>query len=925
MFVNKSILTVICSGVVLLLLSNAILSNYASHIFPSALGQQESNKSVVKNSNNRDNSGQTIIDERTGQAPDNANKLRKVAGEKVPNQYIVVLKDRMALTPSTSPSAPSTSASVRAAAEEARNQGATLRHVYEHAIKGYAVRVPNQLVLDRILANPAVDYVQPDIKLKAFSQTLPAGINRVDGDLSATKSGDGTGSVDSDIAILDTGIDTSHPDLNVYKQVTFVSGTSSGNDDNGHGTKVAGVAAAKDDSQGTVGVAPGARLWAVKVLDRNGQGFTSDIMKGVDYVTDHKDEIDTANLSLGGTGTDEALHTAIKNSVAAGVTYVVAAGNDNVDAASQIPASYSEVITVSAIADSDGKCGGQGPSTSYGSDDTLATFSNYGSVVDLAAPGVSIFTTYKGGSYGSSFSGTSASTPFVTGAAALYKSTHSGATPADIRNALLSSGSTTSTVCDGKGHGYFTGDRDSNHEPLLYVGSSTSVDTTLPIVTSTSPAGGATGVAVTTSITATFSEPVKSSSISTSSFILKNSAGSSISGTISFISTDGKTATFKPSSQLAYSTSFTVTISPSTARVQDLAGNAMATKSWSFTTAAAQSQTTSCGSNLPINGATSSGSQSSFPPANAIDNNFNTKWYSTFIVNPWIKADLGSQKSICSVNIAWADGASRQYSFVISGSTDGTSYTNIFSGKSKGTSTSSEKYSFAESPARYVKVTVTQSHVGSTSSIAQISELDIFGKLSTSGVSSSPSVSSHSSQSHSKHPRDSTLNKNAENEVLPTNNRTNSPPVAKDDRLRGAANGPVLVKILGNDFDPDRDKLTIISVTSPTKNGATVTINKNGTVTFLPAPSFAGIDTFTYTISDGRGETDKAKVLVSIKASSERLQEKTGPETAFAKGQQIGVDSGMTDKDNQLRREMHTNNVNPLEIHNGVRSNQSIS
>ena len=112
-------------------------------------------------------------------------------------------------------------------------------------LKGYAVRVPNQQVLDRILANPAIDYVQPDKKVKVFSQTLPKGMNRVDGDLSPTKSGDGTGSVNSDIAILDTGIDINHPDLNVYKQVTFVSGTSSGNDDNGHGTMVAGVAKPK--------------------------------------------------------------------------------------------------------------------------------------------------------------------------------------------------------------------------------------------------------------------------------------------------------------------------------------------------------------------------------------------------------------------------------------------------------------------------------------------------------------------------------------------------------------------------------------------------------------------------------------------------------------------------------------------------------
>ena len=145
--------------------------------------------------------------------------------------------------------------------------------------------------------------------MKAFAQTLPKGINRVDGDLSPTKSGDGSGSVNSDIAILDTGIDTSHPDLLVYKQVSFVSGTSSGNDDNGHGTMVAGVSAAEDNSQGVVGTAPGARLWAVKVLDRNGEGFDSDVIKGVDYVTDHKNEIDSVNLSLAVMALIDALHS----------------------------------------------------------------------------------------------------------------------------------------------------------------------------------------------------------------------------------------------------------------------------------------------------------------------------------------------------------------------------------------------------------------------------------------------------------------------------------------------------------------------------------------------------------------------------------------------------------------------------------------
>ena len=392
-------------------------------------------------------------------------KLRDVKGEKVPNQYIVVLKDNNLLSPGK----------IKSLAGEATSQGAALRHIYDHALGGFAIKVPNEKALEAILKIPEVDYVEPDIKVRAFLQNLPTGIDRVDADLSSTKSGDGSGAVNADIGILDTGIDLSHPDLNVYRQVTFVSGTFSGNDDNGHGTAVAGIAAARDNSDGVVGIAPGARLWSIKVLDSSGNGFISDIIEGVDYVTAHADEIDAANMSFGGEGTNTALGTAIINSVSAGVTYAAAAGNDEKDASTVIPASYPEVMAVSAIVDTDGKCGGLSSPTSAGNDDTLADFSNFGSVVDIAAPGVLIKSTARGSSYTDTFSGTSASTPHVTGAAALYNSENPNATPSDIRNALRNSGSSPATICDGNGHGYFTGDPDNNAEPLLYMGSSSAV------------------------------------------------------------------------------------------------------------------------------------------------------------------------------------------------------------------------------------------------------------------------------------------------------------------------------------------------------------------------------------------------------------------------------------------------------------------
>lgn len=442
---KKSLLiTIISSTLIVLLFSNSILGPMSQNSLFEVEAKPISKKLQATNDEFRTNVFKM------------AKKFREATGEKTPNDFIVVLKDNNFLS------------SVRSLAGEAKSEGAVLRQIYDHSLHGFAIRVPNEKVLEKILKIPEVDYVQPDVKVKAFAQSLPTGINRVDGDLSSTKSGDGKGVVNVDIGILDTGIDLNHPDLNVYRQVSFVSGTSSGNDNNGHGTAVAGVAAARDNSQGVVGLAPGARLWAIKVLDANGVGFSSDIIKGIDYVTQHANEIDVVNLSFGAVGKNDALHNAIIKSVKAGVTYTAAAGNEGKDASSVFPASFPEVITVSAIVDIDGKCGGKSSiSTTAGKDDTFASFSNYGSVIDMAAPGVFIKTTTRGGSY-TSFSGTSASTAHVTGAAALYKSEHPGASPSDVRNALRSLGSSIDTKCDGNGHGYFKGDRDNIAEPLLY-------------------------------------------------------------------------------------------------------------------------------------------------------------------------------------------------------------------------------------------------------------------------------------------------------------------------------------------------------------------------------------------------------------------------------------------------------------------------
>jgi subtilisin len=375
--------------------------------------------------------------------------------ENIPNQYIVVLK------PGT------VSAQSESMAAEAKIPGSDIINSYENTIKGFTIRVPNQSSLAAIQSDPMVEYVEQDQTVTIFQQqALPTGVDRVDRELSST--GNRIGAVDADIAIIDTGIDLTHPDLNVYRDTSFVDGTNSGNDDEGHGTHVAGIAAAKDNNEGVVGIAPGARLWAVKVLNGTGSGPISTIIAGIDYVTQHANEIDVANLSFGCKCPSKALDAAIHNSVAAGITYVVAAGNSASDANAFSPASNPDTIAVSAIADSDGKCGGLGPPTKYGNDDTFASFSNYGSAVDMAAPGVNIYSTYKGGTY-ATLSGTSMASPHVTGAAALYKSSHLGVSPSEVKQALMGMGSSPSTVCDGNGHGYFSGDPDNIHEPLLYV------------------------------------------------------------------------------------------------------------------------------------------------------------------------------------------------------------------------------------------------------------------------------------------------------------------------------------------------------------------------------------------------------------------------------------------------------------------------
>jgi subtilisin family serine protease len=315
--------------------------------------------------------------------------------------------------------------------------GLTVEHTYGHALNGYAAKL-SPAALSAVRADSRVAFVSPDRMVRATAQTLPTGINRIDGDTSSTASGNGTGSVNVNVAVIDTGIDGTHPDLNVVSGKGCAPGVGT-TDGNGHGSHVSGTIAAKDDANGVVGVVPGARLYAVKVLNDGGVGLTSDIVCGIDWVTSTRTDLDpnnniaVANMSIGGGGSDDgncgrsnadAEHLAICNSVNAGVTYVVAAGNDGVDYRSSTPAAYDEVLTVTAVADFNGVPGGGAASTCRSdTDDQYASFSNFAVLAadqghTIAAPGVCIYSTYMLGMY-NTLSGTSMASPHMTGTVAL--------------------------------------------------------------------------------------------------------------------------------------------------------------------------------------------------------------------------------------------------------------------------------------------------------------------------------------------------------------------------------------------------------------------------------------------------------------------------------------------------------------------------
>jgi subtilisin family serine protease len=273
-----------------------------------------------------------------------------------------------------------------------------------------------------------------------------------------------------------TGVSLTHPDLSIYRSMSFVNGNLSSHSDftddkNGHGSHIAGIINAKDNGFGIVGIVPedNIRIWSMKVCSDDGICSLSDQIKAIEYITKNSDLIDVVNYSIENPYS-KLLEQAISESVKAGITYVVAAGNFAKNATSTTsPASNPDVITVSAIGDSDGKCGGLGPLLDGGRmmDDTFADFSNFGPSIDVAAPGVDILSTFNGSDYGI-LTGTSMAVPHVTGLAAYLKTINPNANPDTLKEMITKSGSSPDSECQvNKGIGYFMGDVDNFAEPLI--------------------------------------------------------------------------------------------------------------------------------------------------------------------------------------------------------------------------------------------------------------------------------------------------------------------------------------------------------------------------------------------------------------------------------------------------------------------------
>ncbi|MER7517753.1 S8 family serine peptidase [Streptomyces sp. NPDC126499] len=307
----------------------------------------------------------------------------------------------------------------------AKEYGGTLRRSYDSSVNGFSVNGLTETEAKRLAADPAVAKVVQNRRftINATQEDPPSwGLDRVDqadtaGDKKFTypdNAGEGVTAY-----VIDTGVRVSHQDFGGRAADGFdaIDNDNTAQDGNGHGTHVAGTIA------GTAhGVAKKAKIVAVRVLDDNGSGTTEQVVAGIDWVTQNHKGPSVANMSLGGSA-DPALDEAVKKAIASGVTFGVAAGNESSDAGQGSPSRVTEALTVASST----------------KDDQQSSFSNFGSVVDLYAPGSDITSAWNDSDTGTkTISGTSMATPHVVGAAAVYLAAHPDATPDQVAEALIS-------------------------------------------------------------------------------------------------------------------------------------------------------------------------------------------------------------------------------------------------------------------------------------------------------------------------------------------------------------------------------------------------------------------------------------------------------------------------------------------------------
>ncbi|MGH2787834.1 MAG: S8 family peptidase [Actinomycetota bacterium] len=318
-------------------------------------------------------------------------------------------------------------ATVRSAQSSARSHGATVHQRYDHALQGFAATL-SQSALNRLRANRNVSYVEADLRVSASAVQTPAtwGLDRIDQrnlplNNSYTYNATGAG---VKAYIIDTGIRFTHTQFGgrAVSGYDVIDGGSA-EDCNGHGTHVAGTVGST-----TYGVAKSVQLVAVRVLNCQGSGSTSGVIAGVDWVTGNHaaGQPAVANMSLGG-GASTSLDNAVNNSINDGVSYAVAAGNSNANACNYSPARVAAAITVGATTSSDSR----------------SSFSNYGSCLDIFAPGSSITSAWHTSNTATNtISGTSMASPHTAGVAALYLQGSPSASPSTVRNAIVNSATT---------------------------------------------------------------------------------------------------------------------------------------------------------------------------------------------------------------------------------------------------------------------------------------------------------------------------------------------------------------------------------------------------------------------------------------------------------------------------------------------------